>query len=136
VVELNCNVDDMTGEEIGFALEELMETGALDVFTTAIGMKKSRPGIMITVLCRETDRESMVRQIFKHTTTLGIREKLCNRYTLERSIHTLETERGQIHRKESNGYGVTRSKYEYEDLVRIAREQGMSLRETKEKLGL
>jgi len=136
VVELNCNVDDMTGEEIGFALEELMEAGALDVFTTAIGMKKSRPGIMITVLCRETDRESMVRQIFKHTTTLGIREKLCNRYTLERSIHTLETERGQIHRKESNGYGVTRSKYEYEDLVRIAREQGMSLRETKEKLGL
>lgn len=136
VVELNCNVDDMTGEEIGFALEELIEAGALDVFTTAIGMKKSRPGIIITVLCRETDRESMVRQIFKHTTTLGIREKLCNRYTLERSIHTLETERGQIHRKESNGYGVTRSKYEYEDLVRIAREQGMSLRETKEKLGL
>ena len=136
VVELNCNVDDMTGEEIGFALEELMAAGALDVFTTAIGMKKSRPGTMITVLCRENDRDPMVRQIFKHTTTLGIREKLCNRCTLDRSVHTLDTELGQIRRKESTGYGIIRSKYEYEDLARIAREQGLSLRETKQKLGL
>ena len=136
VVELNCNVDDMTGEEIGFAMEEFMAAGALDVFTTSIGMKKSRPGTMITVLCRENDRDPMVRQIFKHTTTLGIRENICHRYTLERSVHTLDTELGQIRRKESTGYGVTRAKYEYEDLARIAREQGMSLREIKKKLGL
>ena len=55
--ELNCNVDDMTGEQIGFALETLMEQGALDVFTIPIGMKKSRPGILLTVLCKEADKE-------------------------------------------------------------------------------
>ena len=125
--ELDCNIDDMTGEQLGFALETLMEQGALDVFTVPIGMKKSRPGILLTVLCKEADKEKMVSLIFKHTTTLGIREKFCNRYTLERKIETVDTPYGLIRRKVSIGYGTTRSKYEYEDIAKIAKANNLSI---------
>ena len=125
--ELNCNIDDMTGEQIGFALELLMEQGALDVFTIPIGMKKSRPGILLTVLCRESDKEKLVSLMFKHTTTLGIREKFCNRYTLERKVETVDGPYGTIRRKVSSGYGVRRSKYEYEDIARAAKANNLSI---------
>lgn len=122
ILELRCNLDDMTGEEIGFATEQLMGAGALDVFTTPIGMKKHRPGVLLTVLCTPQQREAMVRQLFQCTTTLGIREELCRRYTLKRRSETLDTPYGPLRRKISSGYGVTRQKPEYEDLARIARE--------------
>ena len=125
--ELNCNIDDMTGEQIGFALELLMEQGALDVFTIPIGMKKSRPGILLTVLCRESDKEKLVSLMFKHTTTLGIREKFCNRYTLARKVETVDSPYGTIRRKVSSGYGVRRSKYEYEDIARAAKANNLSI---------
>ena len=129
ILELSCNLDDMTGEAIGFAMEVLLEAGALDVFTTAIGMKKSRPGIMLTILCREADKEKLLPLIFKHTTTLGIREKLCNRYTLTRREEIVQTPYGPVRQKISSGYGVERSKYEYEDLAKIAKENGLSLKD-------
>ena len=122
VVELRCNLDDMTGEEIGFATEQLMAEGALDVFTTPIGMKKNRPGVLLTVLCKSKHREAMVRQLFRCTTTLGIREESCRRYTLERRTETTETPCGPLRRKIASGYGVERRKPEYEDLARIARQ--------------
>lgn len=125
--ELNCNIDDMTGEQIGFALETLMEQGALDAFTIPIGMKKSRPGILLTVLCREADKENMVRLMFKHTTTLGIREQFCNRYTLDRKVETVDTPYGIIRKKVSTGYGVRRSKYEYEDVACAAKANNLSI---------
>ena len=134
VAELRCNVDDMTGEAIGFALEQLLAEGALDVFTTSIGMKKSRPGVMITVLCREEQKEKMVALLLRHTTTLGVREQLCRRYTLTRRIETITTPYGPVRKKLSQGYGVCREKYEYEDLAAIAAEQKLSLLELEEKL--
>ena len=134
IVELRCNVDDMTGEAIGFALEQLLGSGALDAFTVPIGMKKSRPGVLITVLCREETKEAMVRLILKHTTTLGIREFPCQRYTLNRTVETVDTPYGPIRKKVSSGYGVRREKYEYEDLSKIAREQGLSIVELLEKI--
>lgn len=127
ILELKCNLDDMTGEAIGFATEQLLAAGALDVFTTPIGMKKNRPGILLTVLCREADREAMVQQLFRHTTTLGIRENTCNRYTLERTTQAVSTPYGPVHKKTATGYGVSRSKWEYEDLARIAREHDLAL---------
>lgn len=129
ILELSCNVDDMTGEMTGFALERFMEEGALDAFTIPIGMKKSRPGILLTVLCREEDRETFVHLIFKHTTTLGIREKICSRYTLARREETVDTPYGQIRKKVSAGYGVRRGKFEYEDIAEAARSTGMSIAE-------
>lgn len=129
ILELNCNIDDMTGEAMGYALEQLMEHGALDAFTVPIGMKKSRPGFMLTVLCKETNKEELVRFIFQHTTTLGIREKCCERYVLERRTDTVDTSYGKIRRKVSTGYGVQRIKLEHDDLARIAKEQNLSLSE-------
>ena len=134
IVELRCNVDDMTGEAMGFALERLLESGALDAFTTPIGMKKSRPGVLITVLCREEQKESMVRLILKHTTTLGVREFPCQRYTLSRSVETVDTPYGPVRKKVSSGYGIRREKYEYEDLVKISREQNCSIAEVLAKI--
>ena len=125
--ELRCNLDDMTGEAVGFAMGELFAAGALDVFTTPIGMKKDRPAVLLTCLCRPEDREKMVRLLFRHTTTLGVRETLCRRYTLSRDQHTVDTPRGPVTVKTASGWGVTRSKPEYEDLARIARAEGLTL---------
>ena len=91
VYELNCNIDDMTAETIGFAAEKIREAGAVEVFTTAVMMKKNRPGTLLTVLCREAQKEAVVQAIFKHTATIGIRETLCRRYVLTRTEETVET---------------------------------------------
>ncbi len=127
ILELNCNVDDMTGEAVGFAMEALFAAGALDVYTVPIGMKKSRPGTLFCVMCRPEDREKMVKLLFRHTTTIGIREKAYKRYTLDRSMETVRTPYGEVRSKISTGYGVTRQKYEYEDLARAARENDLSV---------
>ena len=129
IVELRCNVDDMTGEAIGFALEQLLGSGALDAFTLPIGMKKSRPGVLITVLCREEKKEAMVHLLLKHTTTLGVREFPCRRYALSRTMEVVNTPFGPVRKKVSSGYGVRREKLEYDDLAKIAKEQNISLAE-------
>lgn len=134
IAELRCNLDDMTGEDIGFAMEALLAGGALDVFTTPIGMKKSRPGVLLTVLCRPAEQEKMAKLLFRHTTTLGVRVGLCSRFTLRRSEEVTQTPYGPVRRKISRGYGVCREKPEYDDLVKIAREQGKSLSEIREML--
>lgn len=131
VLQLECNVDDMTAEELGFAMEMILEAGALEVYTVAAGMKKSRPGTLLSVLCHEAEKEKLVRVIFQNTTTIGVREHACSRYTLKRSFETVQTPYGEVQKKISSGYGVTREKYEYEDLARIAREQGLSLAEVR-----
>ena len=77
IAQLACNLDDMTPEALGFAQERLWEAGALDVTTAPIGMKKNRPGVQLTCLCRLEDREKLVSVLFAHTTTLGVRESLC-----------------------------------------------------------
>ncbi len=91
VCELKCNVDDMTGEELGFAMEQLFEAGAVEVFTVPITMKKSRPGILLHILCPEKNREQVVKAIFQYTTTIGIRESRSHRYVLDRRIEPVQT---------------------------------------------
>ena len=129
VCQLSCNVDDMTAEAISFSMDRLFDAGALEVYTTPAGMKKSRPGTLICALCPEAAREAVVEAMLRHTTTIGIRESLCRRYVLERHIESIETPYGVVRRKDSCGYGVTRSKYEYDDLARIAEERRISLSE-------
>ncbi len=131
ICELSCNVDDMTAEAVGFAMEQLFQEGALDVYTVPIGMKKSRPGTLIHVMCQEKDKEAIIKSIFKHTTTIGIRESSLSRYVLDRSIQTINTPYGSVRCKISSGYGVERRKYEYDDLSRIAKEQNISLCEAE-----
>ena len=134
LVQLACNVDDMTGEELGFAMEQLFAAGALDVWTTPIGMKKSRPAVLLTCLCTEEKREALLRALFQNTATLGVRETRCLRHTLERAFSTAATPYGEIRVKTARGYGVERSKAEFEDLARLAREHGLSLRQVRESI--
>lgn len=131
IIELVCNLDDMTPEELGFTMEELFRLGALDVYFTNIGMKKSRPGVMLTCMCRSDKRDEMLRCIFKHTTTLGVREYVCNRYNLTRSEAPVETQYGSIRVKTATGYGVKRSKAEYDDLAKLARENDTTIAEIR-----
>ena len=136
VSELSCNVDDMTAEEISFATERLFEGGAMEVYTVPIGMKKSRPGTLLRVMCREQDKEKIIGLLFKYTTTIGVREAVTYRYVLDRRTETVQTPYGEVRRKVSSGYGVNREKYEYDDLARIARKQNISLEEVRKRIGL
>lgn len=134
ILELSCNLDDCTGEAIGFAMERLLDAGALDVYWTSVGMKKNRPGILLTCMCRPLDREKMAELLFRHTTTLGVRESAFRRYTLSRESKTIQTPDGDIRVKVSTGYGVAREKPEFDDLAKIARETGKSLSELQKNI--
>ena len=134
VVELSCNVDDMTGEELGFAMERLLDAGALDVYTVPIGMKKCRPGTLLRVMCAPADRDALCALLFRHTTTLGVRECALRRHVLERECAALDTPLGPVRCKRASGYGVARRKYEFDDLAAIARERGIGLRQAAQLL--
>ncbi len=126
ILELKANIDDMTPEDIGFASEKLFDEGALDVFTIPIYMKKNRPAVLFTVLCHEEQREKMIYNIFKYTTTIGIRQSDCDRFMLERRESVCETEYGELHIKIASGYGIKRSKPEYDDIAKLAEKHGVS----------
>ncbi len=135
IYELSCNLDDCTGEEIGFATERLFAAGALDVYTTNISMKKNRPAVKLSVLCRSEQREEMRQLLFMYTSTLGIREQTFIRYELEREVENVETPYGSVRIKRATGYGISKEKYEYEDLARIAKEQNASIQDVLKILG-
>ena len=86
---------------------------------------------MLTVLCKPDRKEKLIQSLFRHTTTLGVRESVCLRYTLRRSFQTVQTEAGPVRLKTSEGYGVRREKPEYEDLAAIARKRDISLAEAR-----
>lgn len=130
ITELSCNVDDMTGEEIGFAVEEMMAHGALDCFVTPIFMKKGRPAYMLTVLCRSGECDKFARLIFRHTQTLGIRRYTPSRYTLEREL----TDSNGVTLKRSEGYGVQTEKIEFDRIGALARERDISVFEARKIL--
>ena len=134
VKELSCNLDDCTGEELGFAAELLMKNGALDVFMTPIQMKKFRPGTLLTVISRPEDAEKLTELMLRHTTTLGVRRKTCARTCIHRSIETRDTRFGPVHVKISKSSGIERCKAEYEDVAQIALEQGISIRDVIKEL--
>lgn len=129
VAVLSCNIDDMTGEQLGFATELLTASGALETYTTSVYTKKNRPGILLTVVCKISDKERLTRLIFKHTSTIGIREQNVGRYVLNRTSEIVHTKYGDVSVKKSQGYGVSKTKPEYEDLKRIALENDMSIAE-------
>lgn len=134
IYELSCNVDDMTGEEISFAMDRLFEAGANEVYTMSIGMKKSRPGNLIKVMCTKTKKANIIQAMFKHTTTIGIREVETKRYILDRQIDEIESSFGKVRLKISKGYDVLREKYEYDDLAKIALKNDLSIKDVREKL--
>ncbi len=129
ILEYSCNLDDISAEMLSFAMERLFEAGAIEVYTIPVIMKKSRSGNLLCVMCRESSKEKILKTIFKHTTTLGVRETRSNRFYLDRKIETLKTEFGDVRIKKAKGYGVERQKFEYEDIADISRKTGLSMEE-------
>lgn len=157
ICELSCNVDDMTGEDIAFAIETFLQNGALDAFTVPCTMKKGRPGVLVTVLCKDPDQKQMTKLILQHTTTLGVRSAEKRRWILSRTesetvipddvlanvtapnmpagskTQELKTTGNDctIRSKTSTGFGITRNKYEHDDLEKIARTYGLTLAQVR-----
>lgn len=134
VAQLSCNLDDMTGEDIAFAAEQLLAAGALDVWTQAIGMKKGRPGVMLCCLCRPEDAARLGEAMLRHTTTLGVRKTLCTRQVLERESRVLQAGEDTVRVKTAAGAGARKAKLEYEDLAAIARRSGETLTQVRRRL--
>ena len=136
IIELRCNLDDMAPEDIAYATELLINEGACDVYTLNIQMKKNRPGIMLCCMCKQNEKEKFAGLIFKHTSTIGIREYECNRYILKRENIVIDTGYGKVQAKKSEGYGTKRVKAEYEDIARIAKETGLPISEVRKKINI
>lgn len=132
--QLSCNLDDMTGEDIAFAAEQLLAAGALDVWTQAIGMKKGRPGVMLCCLCRPEDAARLGEVMLRHTATLGVRKTLCTRQVLERESRVLQAGEDTVRVKTAAGAGARKAKLEYEDLAAIARRRGETLAQVRRRL--
>ena len=127
IVELVCNIDDMTGEALAFAAERLLAAGALDVYTIPGTMKKGRPGQVLTVLCEPGMEQNLAQAILCHTTTNGLRVRRCEKYFLTPCSKTVETPWGAVGVKTAEGFGVCHAKPEYEDAAALARSHGLPL---------
>ena len=130
VALLECNLDDMTGEALAYALERLLEAGALDAWFTPIIMKKGRPAVTLSVLCRTQDAPMLRCLILRETSTLGVRWRLMQREVAERSTDRVDTPWGPVRRKLKHvGGQVVSVKPEYEDCARLAREFDVPLQD-------
>jgi pyridinium-3,5-bisthiocarboxylic acid mononucleotide nickel chelatase len=126
---LEANVDDMTPQVFGYVMERALELGALDAFGTAVQMKKNRPGMQLTVLCRPEDSQRLAKMIFSETTTLGVRMRQESRAVLARRHVNIRTQWGDVRMKLANLNGrVSNYAPEYEDCRRIAEAQHVPLK--------
>jgi hypothetical protein len=133
IAVLETQIDDLSPQAIAYTLERLLEAGALDVFTQAIGMKKSRSGILLTVICHLEQISICEEIIFQETTTLGIRRRLQQRRILERYFEEIETKYGKVRVKFSRfGNNKLQAQPEYDDCARLARENNISLVEIQQ----
>lgn len=127
---MECNLDDMTGETLAYALERLLDAGALDAWFTPIVMKKGRPAVVLSVLCRPDDAPTLRQRMLRETTTLGVRWRLMEREIAERSTDRVDTPWGPVRRKLKRlGSHIVSVKPEYEDCARLAREHGVPLQD-------
>lgn len=129
ITKLECNMDDIPGEALGYTLERLMASGARDAYFIPVYMKKNRPGVLLTVICDEADRQKLEDIIFSETTTLGIRRIAMERTVLERSMGQVMTEAGAIDVKYSFRNGAGRGMPEYESVRKAALSSGRSFLE-------
>ncbi|NEQ25692.1 MAG: nickel pincer cofactor biosynthesis protein LarC, partial [Microcoleus sp. SIO2G3] len=131
---LETQIDDLSPQAIGYVFEALFNTGAVDVFTQPIGMKKSRPGILLTVICHPQDIEACEAVLFRETTTLGVRRLTQQRAILPREIQSVQTKYGKVQVKvawsnDSTEKIITNVQPEYEDCAELARTNNRSWRE-------
>jgi len=128
VVVIETNIDDCTGEILGYTAERLFDAGALDVYYVSIFMKKGRPAYMLTVLCRETEMETMREIIFKETSSIGIRYFRAYRECMQRETMRMSTEYGIADVKVARFDSIVKSAPEYESAKQLAEESDVPLR--------
>lgn len=129
---METNIDDSTGEILGYTMEKLKKAGALDLWYTPIQMKKNRPAYMLSVLCKGNDTESISDIIFNETSTIGIRIHEMERIALKREIIIVKTDMGEVQVKAVTIEGIERIQPEYEDCARLAEENNLSLNKVYE----
>lgn len=126
---LEANVDDMSPQVFGYVMEQALQQGALDAFGTPVQMKKNRPGVLLTVLCRPEDSRRLTKMILAETTTLGVRMRQETRAALARRHISINTQWGEVRMKLANLNGsISNYAPEYEDCRRIAQEQNVPLK--------
>jgi uncharacterized protein (TIGR00299 family) protein len=129
ITVLEANVDDMTPQVFGYVMEQALQNGALDAFGTPVQMKKSRPGMLLTVLCRTEDSQSLTKLILVETTTLGVRMRKESRAALTRRHVNVRTKWGEVRMKLANLNGsISNYAPEYEDCRQIAKEKKVPLK--------
>lgn len=129
IAVMETNIDDTTGEILGYTAEKLMQNGALDAFFTPIYMKKGRPAYRLTVACRKENIEKLQTIIFRETTTIGIRYRYEKRNVLPREKVEVNTEYGLVQAKQVKLGEETYTYPEYESLKKIAEEQNIPLKD-------
>ncbi len=128
VTLLECNLDDMTGEALGYALERLLEAGALEAWFTPIYMKKNRPAVLLSALCRPEDAEGLTALLLRETSTLGVRRREVERTIADRQMVLVQTQWGPVWCKvKLLGGAVISIKPEHDDCARLARAEGIPL---------
>ena len=128
VTQLTANLDDMTGEELGYCMDRLLEAGALDVFAIPMYMKKNRPAYELNCLCKSEEADQIAHAILQYTSSFGVRRADMDRYKMDIHFETVETENGPIRKKIGTGYGITKSKLEYADVAEAAARRSLPLR--------
>ena len=124
---LECNLDDMTGEAMGYVMEQLLQAGALDVYYTPIYMKKSRPATMLSVICKDERAKALSALMLRETTTLGVRRQDLERQILNRRMLKAQTSFGPIGVKVAGEGQAVKFKPEFEDCAQAARQNGVPL---------
>lgn len=131
---LESNIDDCTGEMLGFSMERLLAAGAADVWATPIFMKKNRPAYMMSVLCREEKLGELEAMVLMETTTIGVRKYPVNRTVMERSFKTVDTLYGPAQVKVCSFKGKTFFYPEYEDVRRLCLEHGLDFKSVYDEI--
>ena len=130
IYRLETDIDDSTGEQLGFAMEQLMEAGAKDVHFQPIYMKKNRPAYELIVICEEKDISAMETILFRETTTIGVRRMKVERTTLERKQDIVSTKFGDVEVKVCTlSDGSVRIYPEYESVAKLAKEKDIAFQD-------
>jgi hypothetical protein len=132
ILVLETNIDDMNPQAYGYVMERAFGLGALDVFMVPVQMKKDRPGVLLTALCKPEKADAIIEMLLVETTTLGVRYSEAKRRALERKIESVETQHGRVRVKVArDGARTLHFQPEYEDCARLAAETGAPLLEVQ-----
>ena len=129
IILLETNIDDCSGEVLGYTLEKLMDAGAKDAWFSPIYMKKSRPAYALSVMCKPEQESDLIKIIFKHTSAVGMRRSELDRVIMDREPTTVETEFGPVKANMFSYEDIEKTSLEYADVKRLADEKDISINE-------